>query len=233
MRFSFVTLFPDLISGYFNASILYRAKENGLISIDFVNPRDFSKDRYNKVDSPMVGGGAGMLMMPEPLIESIRSVKNNDSRVIMLSPVGKKFTNNDAVRLSRFSHIVLVSGRYEGIDERVIESEVDEIFSIGDFILTGGELASLAVCDSVARNVVGVLGNSDSLEGESFEENMLEAPAFTKPDIFEKKFIISEYLKGNHSKIAALKRALSLCKTKYFRPDLYIKVSKKASKYEK
>ncbi|MBD3807257.1 MAG: tRNA (guanosine(37)-N1)-methyltransferase TrmD [Epsilonproteobacteria bacterium] len=233
MRFSFVTLFPDLISGYFGGSILSRAKENGLISIDFINPRDFSKDRYNKVDSPMVGGGAGMLMMPEPLIESIRAVKDKDSRVVMLSPVGKKFTQNDAIRLSNFSHLILVSGRYEGVDERVVESEIDEIFSIGDFILTGGELASLVVCDSVARNVMGVLGNSDSLEGESFEENLLEAPSFTKPDFFEKKFIISEYLKGNHSKITALKRALSLCKTKYFRPDLFIKVSKKASNYEK
>lgn len=233
MRFSFVTLFPDLISGYFGGSILSRAKENGLISIDFINPRDFSKDRYNKVDSPMVGGGAGMLMMPEPLIESIRAIKDKDSRVVMLSPVGKKFTQNDAIRLSNFSHLVLVSGRYEGVDERVVESEIDEIFSIGDFILTGGELASLVVCDSVARNVVGVLGNSDSLKGESFEENLLEAPAFTKPDVFEKKFIISEYLKGNHSKITALKRALSLCKTKYFRPDLFIKVAKKASNYEK
>lgn len=233
MRFSFVTLFPDLISGYFGGSILSRAKENGLISIDFINPRDFSKDRYNKVDSQMVGGGAGMLMMPEPLIESIRAIKDKDSRVVMLSPVGKKFTQNDAIRLSNFSHLVLVSGRYEGVDERVVESEIDEIFSIGDFILTGGELASLVVCDSVARNVVGVLGNSDSLKGESFEENLLEAPAFTKPDVFEKKFIISEYLKGNHSKITALKRALSLCKTKYFRPDLFIKVAKKASNYEK
>lgn len=233
MRFSFVTLFPDLISGYFSGSILHRAKENGLIKVDFVNPRDFSKDRYNKVDSPMVGGGAGMLMMPEPLVDSIRSVKNQDSRVIMLSPVGKKFTQNDAIRLSGSPHLVLVSGRYEGIDERVIESEVDEIFSVGDFILTGGELASLIVCDSVSRNVVGVLGNSDSLSGESFEENLLEAPSFTKPDNFEKKLIISEYLKGNHSKITALKRALSLYKTKYFRPDLFIKVAKKASNYEK
>lgn len=233
MRFSFVTLFSDLISGYFNESILFRARENGLINVDFVNPRDFSKDKHNKVDFPMVGGGAGMLMMPEPLIDSIRSVKNEDSRVVMLSPVGKKFTQNDAIRLSSFSHLILVSGRYEGMDERVIESEVDEIFSIGDFILTGGELPSLVVCDSVARNITGVLGNNDSLSGESFEENLLEAPAFTKPDIFEKKLIISEYLKGNHSKITALKRALSLCKTKYFRPDLFIKVTKKASNYEK
>ncbi|MDD5359149.1 MAG: tRNA (guanosine(37)-N1)-methyltransferase TrmD [Sulfurovaceae bacterium] len=233
MKFSFITLFPDLISSYFNESILFRAKENGLISIDFINPRDFSQDKHNKVDLPMLGGGAGMLMMPEPLISSIRSIKSEGCRVIMLSPVGKKFTQNDAIRLSSFSHLILISGRYEGIDERVIESEVDEVFSIGDFVLTGGELASLVVCDSVARNIVGVLGNSDSLSGESFEENLLEAPAFTKPDIFEEKLIISEYLKGNHSKITALKRALSLCKTKYFRPDLFIKVAKKASNYEK
>ena len=157
MRFSFITLFSDLISGYFNESILFRARENGLINVDFVNPRDFSKDKHNKVDFPMVGGGAGMLMMPEPLIDSIRSVKSKDCRVVMLSPVGKKFTQKDAIRLSGFPHLILISGRYEGIDERVVESEVDEVFSIGDFILTGGELASLVVCDSIARNIDGVL----------------------------------------------------------------------------
>jgi tRNA (guanine37-N1)-methyltransferase len=235
MRFSFVTLFSELIEGYFSSSILGRAKEQDIIQIDFVNPRDFTHDKHRKVDAPMIGGGAGMLMTPQPLIDAICSIRCDDEKahVVLLSPVAKKFCQNDAIRLSKKSHLVFVSGRYEGIDERVIESQVDEIFSIGDFVLTGGELASLVVCDAISRHIDGVLGNEESLSGESFEENLLEAPAFTKPDIFEKKYIISEYLKGNHSKITALKRALSLYKTQYFRPDLYRKVSQKASRNEK
>ncbi|MDD5405537.1 MAG: tRNA (guanosine(37)-N1)-methyltransferase TrmD [Sulfurovaceae bacterium] len=235
MRFSFVTLFPELISGYFSSSILGRAKEQDIIQIDFVNPRDFTNDKHRKVDAPMIGGGAGMLMTPQPLNDAIRSIRNNDknAHVVLLSPVAKKFCQNDAIRLARKPHLVFVSGRYEGIDERVIESEIDEIFSIGDFVLTGGELASLVVCDAVSRHLGGVLGNEESLSGESFESDLLEAPAFTKPDIFEKNDIISEYLKGNHSKITALKRALSLYKTQYFRPDLYRRVAQKALHNEK
>ncbi|HHO41803.1 MAG TPA: tRNA (guanosine(37)-N1)-methyltransferase TrmD [Epsilonproteobacteria bacterium] len=232
MHFSFVTLFPSLIDGYFSDSILCKAVQNNKITFSFHNPRDFTQDKHRKVDAPMIGGGAGMLMTPQPLIDTIKSIKKNDSRTLLMSPVGKPFSHHDAKRLARYQHIILVSGRYEGIDERVVESQIDEIFSIGDFILTGGELASLVVCDSISRHIDGVLGNDQSLQGESFEMQLLEAPAFTKPDIFEKIPIISEYLKGNHSKITALKRALSLHKTQYFRPDLFKKVVTKA-KHEK
>ena len=147
MRFSFVTLFPELIDGYFSSSILGRAKEQNIIQIDFVNPRDFTNDKHRKVDAPMIGGGAGMLMTPQPLVDAIRSIHENDENayVILLSPVARNFSQNDAIRLAKKSHLVFVSGRYEGIDERVVESEVNEIFSIGDFVLTGGELASLVV----------------------------------------------------------------------------------------
>jgi tRNA (guanine37-N1)-methyltransferase len=173
----------------------------------------------------MIGGGAGMLMTPQPLIDTLRGIRATSSQahIVFLSPVAKRFTQNDAKRLAKKSHIVFVSGRYEGIDERVIEAEADELFSIGDFILTGGELASMVVCDAIARNVDGVLGNSDSLVVESFENALLEAPSFTKPTIYEEKKVVSEFLKGNHSKITDLKRGLALCKTKYFRPDLYKK----------
>jgi len=126
--------------------------------------------------------------------------------------------------LSEKKHLVFVSGRYEGIDERVVEQYADELFSIGDFILTGGELPSLCICDAISRNIPGVLGNEASLEIESFENALLEAPAFTKPNIFHESSIIKEYLKGNHSKISALKKDLSLLKTKFFRPDLYKKI---------
>lgn len=225
MRFSFVTLFPNLIKGYFSESILKRAIEDEKMSIDLYNPRDFTTDKHNRVDAPMIGGGAGMLMTPQPLMDTLENVREESPKahVIFLSPVAKPFTQNDAKRLAKKEHVVFVSGRYEGIDERVIEAQADELFSIGDFILTGGELASMVVCDAIARNVDGVLGNSDSLDIESFESSLLEAPSFTKPTIYEESAVVSEFLKGNHSKITDLKRGLALCKTKYFRPDLYKK----------
>ncbi len=231
MKFSFVTLFPNLIKGYFSESILKRAIEDEKISIDLYNPRDFTKDKHNRVDAPMIGGGAGMLMTPQPLMDTIKKIKevSEKAHIVFLSPVGKPFTQNDARRLAKKEHVVLVSGRYEGIDERVIEAQADELFSIGDFILTGGELASMVVCDAISRNVEAVLGNSDSLSIESFEESLLEAPSFTKPKNYENNEVVSEFLKGNHSKITDLKRGLALCKTKYFRPDLY----KKGITYEK
>ncbi len=225
MRFTFVTLFPQLIEGYFSGSILGRAIEEEKLSIDFLNPRDYTKDKFNRVDAPMIGGGAGMLMTPQPLMDTLDTLKatSPNAHIIFLTPVAKRFTQNDAKRLAKKSHVVLVSGRYEGIDERVIESQADEVFSIGDYILTGGELASMVLCDAISRNVAGVLGNSESLQVESFEEPLLEAPSFTKPVVYEENTVVSEFLKGNHSKITDLKRGLALCKTKYFRPDLYKK----------
>ena len=223
MKFTFVTLFPQIVEGYFSDSILKRAIDDGKINIDFKNPRDYTTDKHNRVDAAMIGGGAGMLMSPQPLMDTLKDIKSKspNAHIVFMTPVAKRFTQNDAKRLANKEYIVLISGRYEGIDERVIELEVDEVFSIGDFILTGGELASMVVCDAISRNVSGVLGNNASLEVESFEDSLLEAPSFTKPNIYENKAIISEYLKGNHSKITDLKRGLALCKTKYFRPDLY------------
>jgi len=185
MRFSFVTLFPNLIKGYFCESILKRAIEDEKIVIDYHNPRLLTKDKHKRVDAPMIGGGAGMLMSPQPLIDTLKQLRETSSEVhvVVLSPVAKTFTQNDAKRLAKKKHIVFVSGRYEGIDERVIEDQADELFSIGDYILTGGELASMVLCDAIARNVPCVLGNSDSLAVESFEEALLEAPAFTKPKV--------------------------------------------------
>lgn len=232
MKFTFVSLFPSIIKGYFSDSILARAIDDEKISIEYIDPRGYSTNRHQKVDAPMISGGAGMLMTPQPLMDCINDIKqkNTNSHIIFLTPVGKRFQQNDAKRLAKKSHIVLVSGRYEGIDERVIELMADELLSIGDYILTGGELASMVVCDAISRNVSGVLGNSDSLTMESFEETLLEAPSFTKPTKYENIEVISEFLKGNHSKITALKRELSLSKTKYFRPDLYQKIKTKGIK---
>ena len=225
MRFSFVTLFPKLIKGYFCESILKRAIEDEKISIDFYNPRDFTTDKHRRVDAPMIGGGAGMLMTAQPLMDTLSTLKvdSPEAHIIFLSPVAKTFTQNDAKRLAKKEHVVFVSGRYEGIDERVIEAYADELFSIGDYVLTGGELASMVLCDAISRNVGSVLGNSDSLTIESFENALLEAPSFAKPKSYDGNEVVSEFLKGNHSRITDLKRGLALHKTKFFRPDLYKK----------
>lgn len=227
MRFSFVTLFPELVLPYFEASILKRAVDSGLIEVACYNPRDYTKNKHMKVDAPQTGGGAGQVMFPQPLDDLLSEIKNRNPKVHIVFPVpaAKPFRQIDAKRLAEKEEIVFVSGRYEGIDERIIEKYADELFSTGDFILTGGELPSLVMCDAISRNIPGVLGNEDSLAVESFENLLLEAPTFTKPNVFDNSFVIKEYLKGNHGKIHALKRELSLKKTKYFRPDLYEKVN--------
>ncbi len=225
MKFTFVTLFSNLVEGYFQDSILKRAIDKGILNIEYLNPRDFSNNKHSKVDDTAVGGGAGMVMNPQPLYDCLNELKrsNKGVHIVFMTPVAKPFTQNDAKRLAKKDHIALVSGRYEGIDERVVEKYADEVFSIGDYILTGGELASLVVCDAVSRNIDNVLGNSDSLSIESFETQLLEAPSFSKPKDYEGNYVPSEYLKGNHSKIRTLKIALSECKTKFFRPEQLLK----------
>lgn len=234
MKFSFLTLFPQVIIPYFESSIMARAIKNGIIEIETINIRDFATNRYKKVDSALISGGAGMLLEPFTLHLALQKVL--DSRIIFLSPVGAKFSNLDSKRLAKYSHISLVCGRYEGFDERIIELYASEIFSIGDFILSGGELAAMCMADSIARNVESVLGNIESLQGESYEyyniesnlqkpqKKLLEAPNFTKSKNFDEKFenfkVISAFLKGNHARITDLKLQMSKMKTQYFRPDL-------------
>lgn len=222
MKFNFITLFENLIKPYFDDSILKRALDKNLFEVDFINPRDFSKDKHKKVDDYMIGGGAGLLIGIQPLSDAILNIKNKNpnTHIIYLTPVGKKFTQKDAKRLSKKDNITFICGRYEGIDERVIEKYVNEVFCIGDFIMTGGELGALCMCDAICRNINGVLGNANSLEVESFENSLLEAPSFTKPNIFENLSVPSEFLKGNHGKISALKNQMARLKTNYFRPDL-------------
>ena len=232
MKFSFITLFPDLISGYFQDSILSRAIEKSLLEIDYVNPRDNSTDKWSKVDDTAVGGGAGMVMTPQPLFDTLKLLQEGDVHIIFATPVGKPFNQNDAKRLAKKKHIAFVSGRYEGIDERVIETFADEVFSIGDYILTGGELPSLVMADAISRNVEGILGNQGSLDEESFEGFLLEAPAFARPPTYENMDAPSEYMKGNRARISALKILLSECKTKYFRPD-QLKKHQRRKNYEK
>jgi len=226
MKFSFVTLFPNLIEHYFKDSILKKAIEKNIFSYEFFNPRDYTTNKHNKVDDTLYGGGAGQLIFPQPLFDLLDEIKQNNPEAYIIFPLAaaKPFKQNDAKRLSKKKHLVIVSGRYEGIDERVIEKYANEVFSIGDYILTGGELPSLILSDAIARNIDGVLGNQESLEDESYNLDedasiKLEAPSFTKPENFEGLRVPSELLKGNHAKIRNLKSKLSRCKTKYFRPS--------------
>jgi len=229
MTFTFVTLFKNIVEGYFTDSILSRAINKNLLTINYLDPREYSTNKHHKVDDTAVGGGAGMVMNPQPLFDALDELKKQDEdvHIVFLTPVAKQFTQNDAKRLAKKSHVAFVSGRYEGIDERVIEKYADEVYSIGDYILTGGELASLVICDAVSRNIEGVLGNSDSLTVESFETSLLEAPSFSKPKDFNNTCVPSEYLKGNHSKIRSLKLVLSEYKTKFFRPQELLKHKRK------
>lgn len=220
MKFSFVTLFPNLIDGYFQDSILKRAIEKNILSYDFFNPRDYTTNKHKKVDDTLCGGGAGQLMTAQPLFDCLDTIKkeNPDAYIIFPLAAAKPFNQKDAKRLANKKNIVFVSGRYEGIDERVIETYANEVFSIGEYILTGGELPSLIMSDAISRNVDGVLGNKDSLSEESYNDDLLEAPSFAKPISFKGQDVPSELLKGNHSKIQGLKNKLSVCKTKYYRP---------------
>jgi len=229
MRFTYVTLFEGLIASYFEDSILKRAIAKELLSVDFSNPRDFTNNKHGKVDDYQASGGAGLVLFPQPLFDLLRQIKQESSEayIIFPTPSGKLFTQNDAKRLALKKHVVFVSGRYEGIDERVIETFADELFCIGDYVLTGGELPSLVMSDAISRNIKGVLGNEDSLSMESFESPLLEAPCFSKPPIYENKSVPSEFLKGNHAKITSLKNKMSESKTQYFRPDLFSRFSVK------
>ncbi|HIP59888.1 MAG TPA: tRNA (guanosine(37)-N1)-methyltransferase TrmD [Campylobacterales bacterium] len=235
MRFTFVTLFENIVKPYFEDSILSRAIKENIFSIDFVNPRDYATDKHKKVDDYQAGGGAGLLIKPEPLSRALEQIKSDSPSAyfIFATPAGKPFKQIDAKRLAKYEHVVFVNGRYEGIDERIIEQYADELFSIGDYILTGGELPSMCMCDAISRNIPKVLGNAESLDIESYENNLLEAPAFTKPNSFKGSDIIKEYLKGNHGNILTLKSRLSVCKTNYFRPDLYKKIKTKGKLNEK
>ena len=225
MNFSFVTLFPNLIDFYFKDSILKKALDKNIISCDFYNPRDYTKNKHKKVDDTLCGGGAGQLIFPQPLYDVLDSIKSKhpDAHIIFPLAAAKPFNQNDAKRLAKKENIVFVSGRYEGIDERVIEKYASEVFSIGEYILTGGELPSLIMSDAISRCVDGVLGNNESLSEESYNElnskTLLEAPSFTKPIEYESLKVPSEFLKGNHARIRNLKKELSECKTKYFRPS--------------
>ena len=219
MRIDFVTLFPELASSVMDAGVVGRAARSGLLSVGTVNPRDFSPDKHRKVDDRPYGGGAGMVLMAEPLFKAVKSVAKKGTRVVYLSPQGATFDQKAARRLSKEKHLVLVCGRYEGIDERAM-SLFDEELSIGDFVLTGGELPALVVADAVARLVPGVLKKEDASEAESFTGDMLDYPQYTRPRVWRRKKVPEVLFSGDHKRIAAWRLRAARLATRRKRPDL-------------
>lgn len=220
MKISILTLFPEMFD-IFNHSIIGKAQEKGLISIDTLNIRDYTLNKHKKVDDYPYGGGAGMVMAAQPVVDSIRACKEkNNGKVIFLGPKGKTFNQKMAEKLSKEENLIFLCGHYEGIDERAFK-EVDMEISLGDFVLTGGEMAAIPVIDSILRLVPGVLNKSESHEDESFSEGLLEYPQYTRPEIFEGESVPSVLLSGHHENIRKWRRLKSLEVTKERRPDLY------------
>ncbi len=218
MKFDVLTLFPEMFEAI-KQSIIGKAIEKNIIDINLVNIRDFSKDKHNKVDDTPYGGGAGMVIRPDVVYDAYNSVKSADAKVIYLSPQGKVLNQNKVKELSKEKHLILLCGHYEGIDQRVIDEIVDEEISIGDYVLTGGELPSMVLIDSISRYVEGVL-NKESIIEESFSENLLEYPQYTRPEIFLEKKVPEVLLSGHHENIRKWRKERSLEITKLKRPDL-------------
>ncbi|HAI74564.1 MAG TPA: tRNA (guanosine(37)-N1)-methyltransferase TrmD [Candidatus Moranbacteria bacterium] len=205
MKFDIVTIFPAIFSSYFNESIISRAKKNKLIEIDIHNLRDYTEDKHKKVDDTPYGGGAGMILQIEPIFNCVNNIKKNGkikSRVILFSAKGKRYTQSDAKRLAKYENLILICGRYEGVDERVAKYVADEEISIGDFVLTGGEIPAMVVVDSVSRFLPGVLGNIESAKKDSHsKKNYLEYPQYTKPQEFNNWKVPEVLMSGNHNEI--------------------------------
>lgn len=218
MQFDVLTLFPEMFEPL-NESIIGRAKEKGLININLINIRDFSKNKHKKVDDTPYGGGAGMVMMPDVVYDAYKSLNPKDAKVIYMSPQGQKLNQKKVVELSKEKHIILLCGHYEGIDQRVIDEIADEEISIGDYVLTGGELPAMIVIDSVSRYIEGVLKDNSTKE-ESFSEGLLEYPQYTRPEVFNGKQVPEVLLSGHHENIDKWRREQSLKNTKKKRPDL-------------
>ena len=219
MKFDVLTLFPEMFEPL-KQSIIGKAIEKGIIELNLINIRDFSKDKHKKVDDTPYGGGAGMVMMPEVVYDVYCSIKEKENaKVIYLSPQGKKLNQAKVVELSKRQHLILLCGHYEGIDQRVLDEIVDEEISVGDYVLTGGELPAMIVIDSVSRYVKGVL-KEESIQEESFSNGLLEYPQYTRPEVFHHQKVPDVLLSGHHENIQKWRKEKSLEITKQKRPDL-------------
>jgi tRNA (guanine37-N1)-methyltransferase len=223
MRIDVLTLFPEMFESPLSHSILRRAQEAGVVDIALANIRDFSKDNYRKVDDKPYGGGPGMVMMPGPVFdcfEHVQKLHAEKGRVILLTPQGEKFSQQKAIELSKEKRLIFISGRYEGFDERIRIGLEAEQLSIGDYVLSGGELAAMVVIDAVVRQLAGALGDEDSAKDDSFSNGLLEYPHYTRPEDFRGMKVPEILLSGDHGKIAEWRRQQSLERTKKWRPDL-------------
>jgi tRNA (guanine37-N1)-methyltransferase len=220
MRVDILSLFPEYFRGPFDVSILKRAKERGLLDLRLIDIRDFAKGKHAKVDDRPYGGGPGMVLMPEPVCEAIRSVKDEKSHVVYLSPQGAKLTAAKCEELAKIDHLVLLCGHYEGVDERIIMAEVDEEISIGDYVLTNGCIAAIVLVDAVARFIPDVLGHEEAAGQDSFQDGIFDAPHYTRPEVFEGMAVPEVLKNGHHKEIAKWRRGQALAKTKKIRPEL-------------
>ena len=221
MRYTILSLFPEYFETPFGVSMLKRAQERGLIDIEHVNIRSFAQGKHKRVDDRPFGGGPGMLMMPEPTIKAIRSVREPNSRVIYLSPQGPRLTAKRAEQLATEQHLIFLCGHYEGVDERIIQTEVDEELSIGDFVLTSGCPAAVVVVDAVSRFIPGVLGHVEAARRDSFQEDVFDAPQYTHPEEFEGMRVPEILRGGNHPEIDKWRKEKALEKSRRVRPDLF------------
>lgn len=223
MRFDVLTLFPDMLRSVLGGSVIGRAKRAGIIELNFIDIRDFTEDKHRKVDDTPYSGGGGMLMSAEPIYKAYMSVAQGldyKPYTLFMSPQGKTFEQDIAVDLSKKGHIVLLCGHYEGIDQRVLDEIVDGEISLGDFVLTGGEIPAMAVVDAVARLIPGVLSNNGSFENESHFQGLLEHPQYTKPRVWRGREVPDVLLSGNHELINKWKHEMSLKTTLKKRPEM-------------
>ena len=218
MKFDVLTLFPEMFE-ILNQSIIGKAIEKKLININLINIRDFSKDKHKKVDDTPYGGGAGMVMKPDVVYDAYKSINDKNAKVIYMSPQGKELNQKKVEELSKESHLIILCGHYEGIDQRVIDKIVDEEISIGDYVLTGGEIPAMVLIDSVSRYVKGVL-KEESIKEESFSNGLLEYPQYTRPEEFEGMKVPEVLLSGHHENIDKWRKEKSLEITKKKRPDI-------------
>lgn len=224
MRFDVLTLFPELIQSHLDFSIMKRATDDGVISVNAINPRDFTLDKHKKVDDTPYGGGAGMVLMPQPYVDAYNSVeKLENSITLMMTPQGEPFTDKISNELANYEQIIILCGHYEGYDERIREIIKPREISIGDFVLTGGELPALCVIDSVSRKIDGTLGKIESAHDDSFSDGLLEYPQYTKPREYMGYKVPEVLLNGNHKLIEEFRHLQKIERTKTKRPDLYEK----------
>ena len=224
MRFDVLTLFPELIQSHLDFSIMKRATDDGVISVNAINPRDFTLDKHKKVDDTPYGGGAGMVLMPQPYVDAYNSVeKMENSITLMMTPQGEPFTDKISNELASYEQIIILCGHYEGYDERIRKIIKPREISIGDFVLTGGELPALCVIDSVSRKIDGTLGKIESAHDDSFSDGLLEYPQYTKPREYMGYKVPEVLLNGNHKLIEEFRQQQKIERTQAKRPDLYEK----------